>query len=365
MTIPRKTDQLLLTVDASPVNKGLGGTLFLNRDGERHIAQFFSFKLKDYQVNWFPCELEALAIATGVENFSAYIRESIHPLKVLTDSKPCVQANSRLCKGQFSASARVSNFLSTLSSYNVSVQHISSRDNVSSDFGSRNPQPGCEDSCQICKFVYETIDSVVRTISAQDIVSGSTPLPYLNRSAWRLAQQDCPDLRRAFVHLKAGTRPSRKARNLKHLRRYLNAATLDQTGLIIVNKEDPFTSNRSLIVVPHKLLPGIVTAIHLHTNHCSKHQLKLIFNRHFYGINSDSIINVVDYCSQCNALKVVPREVFDQSALLSAKSPGEVFFTDVLRRNRQKICVTRDVTLRLPQPCSSKTRQPRLYEKHC
>ena len=37
------------------------------------------------------------------------------------------------------------------------------------------------------------------------------------------------------------------------------------------------------------------------------------------------------------------KEFFDQSSSLKAGSPEEVFFADILRRNRQKICVTRDV----------------------
>jgi len=168
--------------------------------------------------------------------------------------------------------------LSTLSSYNVTVQHISGKDNVSSDFSSRNPQSCCEDSCQVYKFTnfYETINFVVSSVSATDILHGSTSLPFLNKTAWRSVQHDCPDLRRAFAHLKSGTRMSRKAWNLKHLWRYLGVATLDEQSLIIVNKDDSFTGNRPLIVVPHKLLPGIMTAIHLHTKHWSKHQLKLV-----------------------------------------------------------------------------------------
>ena len=103
-------------------------------------------------MKWYPCELEALAIASAVNNFSTYARESIHPLQVLTDSKPCVQAFDKLCKGHFSASARVSTFLSTLSSYNVSVHHTLGKDNPLSDFNSRNPVPCCDQLCQICKF---------------------------------------------------------------------------------------------------------------------------------------------------------------------------------------------------------------------
>ena len=105
--------------------------------------------------------MEVPSVVTGVKHFAAYIRESIRPLKVLSYSKPCVQAYSRLCHGHFSALARVSTFLSTLSSYNVTLQHIPEKENVSSDYSSCNPQSWFEDSCQICKFVYKTINSVV------------------------------------------------------------------------------------------------------------------------------------------------------------------------------------------------------------
>jgi hypothetical protein len=66
ITISRPNDKLILTVDASPVNQGLGATLFINRDDQRHIGGFFSFKLKSHQLGWLPCEHEALAISSAV-----------------------------------------------------------------------------------------------------------------------------------------------------------------------------------------------------------------------------------------------------------------------------------------------------------
>ena len=76
LTIPQSSDQLTLTVDASPLNKGLGATLFVSRSGKQLIAENFNFKLKDHQLNWYPCELEALAIATGVHHCAPYVIES-------------------------------------------------------------------------------------------------------------------------------------------------------------------------------------------------------------------------------------------------------------------------------------------------
>jgi len=45
----------------------------------------------------------------------------------------------------------------------------------------------------------------------------------------------------------------------------------------------------------------------------------------------------------CNSVKSVPSEIFTQSLSISQSSPGQVFFADILRRFRQKICVIRDV----------------------
>ena len=140
LTIPKPSDQLVMTVDASPANKGLGTTLFIQQHNKRLVAEFYSFKLKDHQVGWFACELEALAIAAGVNHFVPYARESEHAMQILTDSKPCVQAFKRLCEGQLSASSRVSTFLSTLSSHRVTVAHIPGVANSTSDYSSRHPQ---------------------------------------------------------------------------------------------------------------------------------------------------------------------------------------------------------------------------------
>ena len=211
---------------------------------------FYSFKLKSHQVDkWFPCEHEALAIAAGVKHFEPYIRKSEHPLQVLTDSKPCYQAYQRLCRGNFSASAKVSTFLSTLSSHNVNVLHIPGKLNTSSDYSSRHPRECNDESCQVCSFVNDTAVSVYQ-VSIADVISGSVSMPYKNTVAWKSAQHDSPDLRRAFAHLTQGTRPSRKSRNIRNLRHYLKVATVDRQGLLVVSKSDPFVGIRNLIVVP-------------------------------------------------------------------------------------------------------------------
>ena len=344
LTMPIASDQLVMTVDASPLNDGISATLFIQRDGQRHLADNFSLKLKEHQKDWLPCEHEALAITAGVKHFSPFIRESEHPLQCLSDNQPCVEAFEKLRKGQFSASSRVSTFLSTLSEHHVTLRHIKGTSNASSDFGSRNPRT-CEDaSCQICKFVQDTISSVVASVEVSDVLSGKTKMPFLNNVAWKSAQHDCKDLRRTYAHLSNGTRPSRKAKNIRDVRRYLQVASLSNSGLIVRRIHDPYVLQKDLIVVPKDILPGLITALHLHFNHASKHQLSQVFGRYFYGINSDTIIqSIVNSCSHCNSLAQLPKEIFVQTSGPSPTTPGQQFAADVIRRNQQKIFVIRDV----------------------
>ena len=92
IVIPKVDDKLIVTVDASPLNNGLGATLFVSCREKRSCAGHFSFKLKQHHVKWLPCEAEALAITAAVSHFAPFIKNSSHSTQILTDSKPCVQA---------------------------------------------------------------------------------------------------------------------------------------------------------------------------------------------------------------------------------------------------------------------------------
>ena len=343
LAIPSSSDKLIITVDASPLNKGLGATLFVMRNGKKLVAEYFSFKMKSHQISWLPCEVEALAICTAVTHFSPYIRESHHTTQVLTDSKPCVQAWEKLRRGCFSASARVSTFLCTLSSSNVSLCHIKGSDNCISDYASRNPLSCSHENCQICKFVLQSAESVVHAVSAGDILKGTARMPYTNFSAWRSAQQSDDHMRKAFAHLKAGTRPSKKSANAE-IKSIIRLASIDETkGILIVRKQDPYVGNRDLIFCPTNLAHGLVLALHIYFTHPSKCQIEKLFDRHFYALNSSKVIETVTAnCEVCNSLKAMPREMFQESSSSSAVVPGEKLAADVICRKKQKILVVRD-----------------------
>ena len=104
ITLPRPTDQLWIVTDGSVTRHGIGTTLYVSRDNKIHLAGFFSAKLRKHQVAWLPCEVEALSIATAIKHFSPFIIQSTQQPSLLTDSKPCVQAFEKLCRGELSAS---------------------------------------------------------------------------------------------------------------------------------------------------------------------------------------------------------------------------------------------------------------------
>ena len=115
ITLPRPEDQLWIVTDGAVRDPGIGATLYVTRGDKLHVSAFFSARLRGSQITRLPCEVEALSIAAATKRFSPYLIQSVKKARILTDSKPCVQAYEKLCRGDFSASPRVSTFLSVVS----------------------------------------------------------------------------------------------------------------------------------------------------------------------------------------------------------------------------------------------------------
>ena len=138
ITLPRADDQIWIVTDGSVTRQGIGATMYVSRENKLLLVGFFSAKLRKHQVTWLPCEIEALSKAAAIKHFSTYIIQSTHNTCLLTDSKHCVQAVEKLFRGDFSASPRVTSFLSTVSRYQINVRHLNGSVNIPSDFESRN-----------------------------------------------------------------------------------------------------------------------------------------------------------------------------------------------------------------------------------
>ena len=343
ITIPQPRDALWIVTDGSVKNRGVAATLYTHRNGNLLLAGFFSAKLRKHQVTWLPCEIEALAIASSIKHFAPYIIQSSHTTEVLTDSRPCVQAYDKLRRGEFSASSRVTTFLSTVSRYSVHVRHIAGVENLPSDFASRHPRECLDSSCQICRFIAELEDSVVRSISVSEVLEGSVRMPFTSRAAWQATQLECPHLRRTHSHLSQGTRPSKKATKIIDVKRYLQDVVIATDGLLVVKDHPPFQPPRDRIVVPRTVLDGLLTALHIRFSHPSKYQTKRLFSRYFFALDLDKAIETVSSCCHtCQSLKTIPKHLHPQSSADAPPTIGVSFAADVAKRHRQLIMVLRE-----------------------
>ena len=343
ITIPQPQDAPWIVTDGSVKNRGIAATLYAHRNGSLLLAGFFSAKLRKHQVTWLPCEIEALAIGAAIRHFAPYIIQSPHTTEVLTDNRPCVQAYEKLKRGEFSASSRVTTFLSTVSRYSVHIRHIAGVENLPSDYASRNPKECLDSSCQICKFIAELEDSVVRSLSVSDVLQGSVKMPFTSRAAWQATQLECPHLRRTHSHLSQGTRPSKKATKIIDVKCYLKDVVIAADGLLVVRDHQPFQPPRERLVVPRSVLEGLLTALHIRFSHPSKYQMKRLFSRYFFALDVDKAIDLVSSsCHICESVKSIPKHFQPQSSEDAPQSIGISFAADVARRHRQLILVLRE-----------------------
>ena len=88
--------------DRQPKNRYRSCTLRCKK-WEKKVVRLHSAKLDERCSRWHPCELEALAFATGIEKEHDIIRESKHPLIIMPDSKPVHEAVKLINQGKFSA----------------------------------------------------------------------------------------------------------------------------------------------------------------------------------------------------------------------------------------------------------------------
>ena len=290
--------------------------------------------------------MEAVAIAVATKHFSPYLIQSHHKACLLTDSKPCVQAYEKLCKGEFSASPRVSTFLSTVSHYQASVRHVSGSVIVPSDFASWNTAPCDNEACQVCTFTRPTQDSVTRRTSIQDILGDNGHLPFTSHTAWLATQSECPHLRPTHAHLLQGMHPSKKLTNRRDVERYLNVATIAKDGLLVVKRNKPLAPTHECIVVPRQVLEGLLTALHIQLSHPSSNQLKAVTKCYLYALDIDkAIVCVSQGCHQCAALRQTPIAREEQTTSLPPEAVGVSFAADVIKRSRQLILLLRECVI--------------------
>ena len=341
LTMPRRNDQLKIICDAS--NIGIGAALYVIRDGQDLLAGNFSAKLKKHQITWIPCELESLSITAAVNHFAPDIVNSDKQTLVLTDSLPSVQAFAKLKKGQFSSSSRVSTFLSTVSRYNVHIAHLKGTENIYSDYASRNAVECNNKGCQICSFIQDISESVIRSCSVKDILESRSSVPFSSRNGWHELQTSDEALRRTCAHLQQGTSPSKKCTKITDVKRYLQVARIAKDGLLIVPTYSQSIGKLEKIIVPREYLHGLLECLHLKLQHPSKLQLQQVFQRAYYALNVDRAINdVIQNCHTCMSLSNIPNKFMHQTTTTHPSAIGSNFSADIVKRHGQNILFIRE-----------------------
>lgn len=132
---------------------------------------------------------------------------------------------------------------------------------------------------------------------------------------------------------------------MQDVRRYLQKASINKDGVIVVKKSLPFQAKQAeLIVIPRYYAPTLVKCLHDNSDHPSNSQMKKLIDRSYFILDDmDFIKNGFNPCdSPCQALRILPKELVSYSTETKESSPGRYFHLDVLEDYSQKIAVMRD-----------------------
>ena len=357
--LPSPHDQLLLETDAAKgggkhnLPAGIGHVLYAIKDGKKIPVRFHSAKLPDKCKKWSPCEVEALALAAGVNKEYDIIRESKLPLIIQPDSKPVHEAIKLINNGKFSASARMSSFLTNVNRTNIETRHISGKAKLNplSDVQSRSPPKCNSEFCSIHKFIDESVHNVIDEGAKNCSINASTQ-GFTNKQSWKSAQQSNQACVVAKQFLSSGKPPPKAMGKTageywNDIRQYCRDASISKDGLLVVKTNPNNLSGniaRERIVVPKPLVPALLYHLHNHNDdHQARSQQKAVFQRQFYAISLDKHLDLLyKNCYKCSIIQKLPKEVIVNETKTLVEGPHTHFHADVIKRAQQNILTVRD-----------------------
>ena len=290
-TVPRKGDECYIATDACTSLPAVGAKLFLKKPGiDRYLLSFsFGFRVPTNMTGWQPCEVEAFGLAKAIDKYDHYIKVTQNTAVALIDSKPTLEAQKRLERGQFSASRKLQDLLANLTSKRIVLQLISAK--LPSpilhmvDFASRHPVRCDVSLCNICKEMaaYET--TICGRVTPQ--------LSLLSTSSWLDIQHSCPELRKVFAYISSGKEPSKKERLLlhPHVKKYLQRCTINKDNLLVVKSQLFLQATPiDLIVIPQSYALTFSKALHVQLDHPLHAQMVQQFDRRYFMLNKLQIL---------------------------------------------------------------------------
>ena len=182
-------------------------------------------------------------------------------------------------------------FINNLGKIRAEVQHISGKSgqNNAADYQSRNPSTCDAQLCQLCTYVSCNVDTIIDpklgAVQQSDVLH--------NRWEWKKIQSQDRACNAAKTCLKTGQIPSKKeGKVFADTRKLTSNANLTEDGLLVVYRTIPFSSQKEeRIVIPSNFVRSVVTQLHNRENHPSRHQLKMCFEKEFFGIGLGKVID--------------------------------------------------------------------------
>ena len=368
LALPKPDEQLFIVPDAASRPPALGFILFVKREPQAEPVMFVTWKLPESYFSWSPCELEGLGASVAVEKCSFYILRSSKPTLVFPDNKQVIQAFNKLKKGRFSTSQRLATFSNSMQKFPIQMQHGSGKllQNIGADYIGRNAVECKRKECAVCKFattkaenllasisnkIYgkpeENLDLDLTKLAPQWELAGFQEIPIGNLSAWSKLQKEDESIRQAVAYKKSGQSPpkSDKSKDMTEIRSYVANCKYNSTKKLLVKEEEIAFDHEKIekIVVPKWFVKPLLVQIHLDQNCPAQSQLKKIFDRYFHGFNISNLHKeVTEECPKCVARKKIPKELKHFKSITTASSPGEIFVSDVMKRSKQVVFVTRD-----------------------
>ena len=343
LTMPKPGEPLFMTTDASQT--GLGATLHRQHDGA--VVKHFSKQLSAHKKNWLPCELEALAVGTGLQTFLPFFRESDCKPVIYTDSTPVVMAFNKMQRGAFSASPRVSTFLHNVVNSGATVKYLPGKSNHTADQASRNAATCGTPRCQVCSWVSDKEVEVVRRLEPDEttaVLAGNSPMPFQSRLYWRRRQLEDRDLTIVAHHLKFGTNPPKTCHKVR-VKRYLqpkHGLFLSADNVLLAPSTKAFSATPRF-VVPEAAIMSVVAIFHQQFGCLAASPLKELLRRHFFMLDLDNAVDAfVTSCMQCAAKRDKRHTVPPMSSVPPPSYFGEQFAADVIKREKQKIFILRE-----------------------
>ena len=200
--------------------------------------------------------------------------------------------------------------------------------------------------------MHERENSVIRGISTQEVLENTKRVPFNSTPTWFTVQNECPNIRHLYAHLKQGTRPPKKLTTIADVKCYLNITSISKDGLLVVQRQQPLSRPIELIMVPCSVLYRLLTAIHIKLGHSSKNQLQVVMQNHLFPLDmSAPITRVSESCHTRPSLKKFLTSLASQPSNDPPEVVGLPFAAVIITRSRQFILLLKECTTSYTVSC--------------